>query len=66
MENLQLKNKLLFLSLGIMAGVFMTLVAQSIIPEEGEQINWVDMSLNAVAVLFLTYRVYYHLIAKDK
>lgn len=66
MENLQLKNKLLFLSLGIMAGVFMTLVAQSIIPEEGEQINWVNMSLNAVAVLFLTYRVYYHLISKDK
>jgi hypothetical protein len=66
MENLQLKNKLLFLSLGMMAGVFMTLVAQSIIPEDGEQINWVNMSLNAVAVLFLTYRVYYHLIAKDK
>jgi len=66
MENLQLKNKLLFLSLGIMAGVFMTLVAQSIIPEEGEQVNWVNISLNAVAVLFLTYRVYYHLISKDK
>lgn len=66
MENLQLKNKLLFLSLGMMAGVFMTLVAQSIIPEEGEQVNWVNISLNAVAVLFLTYRVYYHLISKDK
>ena len=66
MENIQLKNKLLFLSLGIMAGVFMTLVAQSIIPEEGEKVNWINMSLNAVAVLFLTYRVYYHLIAKDK
>ena len=66
MENLQLKNKLLFLSLGIMAGVFMTIVAQSIIPEEGEQVNWVNISLNAVAVLFLTYRVYYHLISKDK
>lgn len=61
-----MKNKLLFLSLGMMAGVFMTLVAQSIIPEEGEQINWVNMSLNAVAILFLTYRVYYHLVAKDK
>lgn len=66
MENLQLKNKLLFLSLGILAGVFMTLVAQSIIPEEGEQVNWINMSLNAVAILFLTYRVYYHLILKDK
>lgn len=66
MEKLIMKNKLLFLSLGMMAGVFMTLVAQSIIPEEGEQINWVNISLNAVAVLFLTYRVYYHLVAKDK
>ena len=66
MEKLIMKNKLLFLSLGMMAGVFMTLVAQSIIPEEGEQVNWVNMSLNAVAILFLTYRVYYHLIAKDK
>jgi uncharacterized membrane protein len=66
MEKLIMKNKLLFLSLGMMAGVFMTLVAQSIIPEEGEQINWVNMSLNAVAILFLTYRVYYHLVAKDK
>ena len=66
MEKLIIKNKLLFLSLGMMAGVFMTLVAQSIIPEEGEQVNWVNMSLNAVAILFLTYRVYYHLISKDK
>jgi hypothetical protein len=66
MEKLIMKNKLLFLSLGILAGVFMTLVAQSITPEEGAEINWVNMSLNAVAVLFLTYRVYYHLIDKDK
>ena len=66
MEKLIIKHKLLFLSLGIMAGVFMTLVAQSIIPEEGEKVNWINMSLNAVAVLFLTYRVYYHLISKDK
>jgi hypothetical protein len=66
MEKLIIKHKLLFLSLGIMAGVFLTLVPQSIIPEEGEKVNWINMSLNAVAVLFLTYRVYYHLVAKDK
>jgi hypothetical protein len=66
MEKVIMKNKLLFLSLGMMAGVFMTLVAQSMLPEEGKEYNWVNISLNAVAILFLTYRVYYHLISKDK
>jgi len=66
MNYILLKNKLLFLSLGILAGVFMTLVAQSMLPEEGTALNWVNISLNTVAILFLIYRVYYHLISKDK